>query len=187
MRIRRPLGGPVGAWPERPDVRSSYDRAVQLQQVVHRADQRPLLLHRPLTTPEELPEAAGVFDLSEDRLHNRLATRVHRPALQGPQLSRHPLTAGQPGGRSAPGRRRVPLGVLQPARRDVGVNLLGVQDAQRVVRTVARIRSTRRGRRRGVRVIAVTSGSRCPTSAAIGVTVWATITWAWPSTAAWAL
>jgi hypothetical protein len=61
---------PVG-WP------SPRYRSVQLQQVVHRAEQRPLVLHGPLPAPEKLLKLAGVFDLSEDRFHDRLATRVH--------------------------------------------------------------------------------------------------------------
>jgi hypothetical protein len=73
-RPQRTLGQcgtrPVG-WP------SPRYRSVQLQQVVHRAEQRPLVLHGPLPAPENLLKLAGVFDLSEDRFHDRLATRVH--------------------------------------------------------------------------------------------------------------
>ena len=51
-------------------------RRMQLENVVHRAEQGPLVLHRPLAAPEKLPEAPGMFDLPEDRLNALLSLSV---------------------------------------------------------------------------------------------------------------
>ena len=50
----------------------------QFQQVVDGADQRPFALHRGQAAPQELAEAARLFDLSEDRFHNALSRRIDR-------------------------------------------------------------------------------------------------------------
>ena len=47
-----------------------------------RAEQRPLVAHRRLSTPEKLPEAPGMFDLAEHWVDDRLAPSV---------LEHHPL------------------------------------------------------------------------------------------------
>ena len=137
-------------------------RRVQLQQVVHRADQRPLLPHRRPAAPEELAEAAGVFDLAEDRLDDRLPPRVHRAPGQGPQLPGHPFATGQVRGRAPARRGREPLAMLLPAGGDVGVDPPSLQRVHvRPPSNTPHPPAPAVGRCCSVRPIAVTCGSSC--------------------------
>src|SRR5271167_1301255 len=49
---------------------------MQLQNVVGKTDQRPLALDFSQAAQEELAKPAGLFDLAEDRLHDRFACRI---------------------------------------------------------------------------------------------------------------
>src|SRR5438874_9791794 len=49
---------------------------MQFEEIVTQADQRPFLLDPHESTPQELAKSAGVFDLSEHRFHDRLASCV---------------------------------------------------------------------------------------------------------------
>ena len=55
---------------------SRFHRFCKLQQVVCHADQAPFACHLRKSTQQELPEAASRFDLTEDRLGQRLAKSV---------------------------------------------------------------------------------------------------------------
>ena len=131
--------------------------------------QGPLVTHRRPAASQKLPEAPRVFDLAEDRLDDRLPSRVHRAPDQRPELPGHPLATGQARGRAPARRGREPLAMRLPAGRDVGVDPSSLQRVQ------VRPRSSSPhppapavGRCCRVRPIAVTCGSNCPTSAAIG-------------------
>lgn len=57
-----------------------YRAPVQLEQVVRQTDQFPFGLHFLQAAQRELPEAALLFDVPDDRFDNRLARPVDRPA-----------------------------------------------------------------------------------------------------------
>ena len=97
---------------------------VQLEQAVGAADQLPFRLGGLLTPPGEPADAVGVFDLSEDRLDDRLAPPLQAVVLGVGDLPVHPLHCGdvlrQRPVPSCPGR-----GVLlHVPRRDVAVGVL---------------------------------------------------------------
>lgn len=77
----------------------------QLEQVVARADQRPLGLDFREAAQEELAEAARPFDEAEDRFDDALAPGVERAAALGLQLPAHPV-AGREGLGDPAARRR---------------------------------------------------------------------------------
>src|SRR3990172_3948487 len=88
--------------------------SVQLQQVVDRADHRPLLFHPLQAASQKLSEATRVFDLPEDRLRENLAPRVGGTTTDRQQLPRHPLLGRKILGRPAPWRRWQRVAVLAP-------------------------------------------------------------------------
>src|SRR3954469_1784265 len=74
---------------EGPPVCRSGITAIQLQNVVRRAHERPFALDLVQAPQEELAESSGLLDLAKHRLDDRLAHRVHgRPDL-AVQLARH--------------------------------------------------------------------------------------------------
>jgi hypothetical protein len=77
--------------PEERSICRSQAEAIQLENVVRRAHQRPFPLHLLESTQQELPEAAGLLDLSNHRFHDPFAGGVDRGALFGEQLAGHPI------------------------------------------------------------------------------------------------
>ena len=77
----------------------------QLQQVVSRADERPLPLHLLQAPQQELPESPALLDLSEHRLRRLHPQGVALTAPFRPQLPPHPVPGRQSLGYSASGRR----------------------------------------------------------------------------------
>ena len=102
----------------------AYPRSEQLEDVMRGAHQRPFLPHLGPSASEELPEASGVFDLSEHRLHDHFAPAVHFPSSHRSKCARHPLPKRQPLGRPPARCRQKALPVLLPARGDIGLNPL---------------------------------------------------------------
>ena len=85
----------------------------QLAQVVDRDDEHPLGLHRLEPPGAGTAEPAGLLDLAEDGLHDRLAPFVVGAARLGPQLDGHPSPGRESGRDPAPGcRRRLPAMVV---------------------------------------------------------------------------
>ena len=64
---------------------------MQLQNVVGKTDQRPLALDFSQAAQEELAKPAGLFDLAEDRLHDRFPCRIDCPPRPGLKLALHAL------------------------------------------------------------------------------------------------
>jgi len=62
---------------------------VELQEVVGAADELPLRVGRWLASPHERADPAGVLDLAEDRLDDRLAPLVERASLRVRHLAVH--------------------------------------------------------------------------------------------------
>src|SRR5580693_811875 len=77
---------PSSAWAawvsgSRPKVESpppSPAEAIQLENVVRRADQRPFALYLLESAQQELPEATGLLDLANDRFDDASASRCTR-------------------------------------------------------------------------------------------------------------
>src|ERR1700692_2846693 len=65
--------------------------AIQLENVVRRAYQRPFALYLLESPQQELPEATGLLDLANDRFDDRFARRIDRRAGLGVQLAGHPV------------------------------------------------------------------------------------------------
>src|ERR1700730_17275136 len=63
--------------------------AIQLENVVRRAYQRPFALHLLESTQQELPEATGLLDLTNDRFDDRFACGIDSRARLGVQLAGH--------------------------------------------------------------------------------------------------
>src|SRR5271167_4156252 len=63
---------------------------MQLQNVVGETDQRPLAPNFNQAAQEELAKPAGLFDLAEDRLHDRFPCRVDYSSNLGLKLERPP-------------------------------------------------------------------------------------------------
>ena len=64
---------------------------MQLQNVVGETDQRPLALDFSQAAQEKLAKPAGLFDLAEDRLHNRFSCGIDGPPRLGLKLALHAL------------------------------------------------------------------------------------------------
>src|SRR3990172_7448041 len=62
----------------------------QLEDVMRGAHQRPFLPHLGPSASQELPEASGVFDLSEHRFHDDFAPAVHFLSGYRSKRARHP-------------------------------------------------------------------------------------------------
>jgi len=62
---------------------------MQFQNVVGETDQRPLALDFNQAAQEELAKPASLFDLAEDRLHDRFAGRIDGPPRSGLKLAFH--------------------------------------------------------------------------------------------------
>src|SRR5438552_4911850 len=65
--------------------------AKQLQQIVAERDELKLGPRRGQAAQQDAPEAATLLHLSEDRLDDRLAHLVQRPAFDARELVPHPL------------------------------------------------------------------------------------------------
>ncbi len=64
---------------------------MQLQNVVGETDQRPLAPNFSQAAQEELAKPAGLFDLAEDRLHDRFPCRIDYSSNLGLKLALHAL------------------------------------------------------------------------------------------------
>src|SRR5919197_3374240 len=67
----------------------SEAEAIELQDIVRRTHEGPLTLHLLEPPQKELPEAARVLDLSDDRLDDPFARRVDSRAGLRQQLASH--------------------------------------------------------------------------------------------------
>ena len=65
--------------------------AIQLENVVRRAHQRPFTLHLVESAQQELPEAAGLFDLANDRFDDPFPGGIDGGPGLRVQLAGHPL------------------------------------------------------------------------------------------------
>src|SRR4051812_36653179 len=97
----------------------SHAEAIQLENVVRRAHQRPFRLHLVEAAQEELSEAPRLLDLTKYRLDNSFARGIDRSADLRVQLARHAVDdrrgLGQPPARTWAGS----LAMLLLPRRDV--------------------------------------------------------------------
>src|SRR5438552_3236238 len=114
-------------------------RRPQLQDVVRRADQRPLVPHPLDPASQELPEPPRLLDLSEHRFHDNLAPTVGLPAAGGEELARHALAQRHTLSGSPP-RRRHTLTVLLPTRRDERLDPVLLQSPDVLLLPVPRVR-----------------------------------------------
>ena len=73
-------------------MRDSQAEAVQLENVVRGAHQRPLGLHLRVAAQQEPTKATRLFDLSEHWFDHRFAGRVHRGPGLGVELARPYVT-----------------------------------------------------------------------------------------------
>src|SRR5687767_5260751 len=71
----------------------SSTQAIQLQNVMGRADQRPFASHLLDPAQQELPEAAGLFDLPQHRFDYGFTSGIDRRPDLGEQLARHAVDA----------------------------------------------------------------------------------------------
>src|SRR6202790_1333627 len=113
--------------------------AIQLENVVRRAYQRPFALYLLESPKQELPEATGLLDLANDRFDDRFARRIDRRAGLGVQLAGHPVDdrRGLRQGAARTGSRPLAMGLLP--RRDVRIDGR-VRDRRQVrVRAIARV------------------------------------------------
>ena len=69
----------------------SLTEAIQLENIVRRAHQRPFPLHLLEPTQQELPETTGLLDLANHRFDDPFAGRVNRRAGLRVQLAGHPV------------------------------------------------------------------------------------------------
>jgi len=134
-----------------------------------------------------LPEAHGLLDVAEDRLHRGLPRLVASLASFGLELSSHAVFRGSGlGDASAGGHPRAPLGVLDLFRGNEGFDAPFFQDLEVGRAKVAGVESSLGW----LPVLARTCStmvSRCGLSAAWLVRSAATMMWVSASTAAWAL
>ena len=135
----RPAWARPRAHDPRPPSRLSAE-AIQLQDVVRRAHQRPFRLHLRQAPQQKGSEAARLLDLPDHRFDDRFAPGVDGRAGLREQLPSHPVDAR--GGRrqraARTGARAFAMFLF--ARRDVGVDP-GVRDrGQILVRAVAGVR-----------------------------------------------
>src|SRR5437899_1928112 len=117
----------------------SVAEAIQLQNVMRGAHERPFRLHVLEPTQEESPEAASLFNLSDDWFHHRLARRVDGRTGLRLELAVHPVNERRGLGQRPARTRARMLAMLLFARRDVGVDR-GLRDRGQVwIRAVARV------------------------------------------------
>src|SRR5215216_2844827 len=95
---------------------------IEFENVVRRADQRPFPLHLLESTQQELPEAASVLDLSDDRFHDSFARRIDRRAGLRVQLAGHPVNDRRALRQRSSRTRPWPLAMFLLPRRDVRVD-----------------------------------------------------------------
>src|SRR5919109_4515798 len=145
---RRPSRSSVSAMAaSRPTPRSraraasrSYAETIQLENVVGGAHQRPFSLHLLEPAQQELPEAARVLDLSDDRFDEAFARRVGGSAGLREQLPRHAVDDRRVGGQRTSRTRAWPLAMFLLPCRDVRVDGRGRDRGQALIRAIARVR-----------------------------------------------
>src|SRR4029450_13131488 len=115
-------------------------QAIQFEDVVRGAHQRPFALELRDAAQQELAKASRLLDLSQYRFDDRLASGVDRGARLRQELSRHPLDArgGLRQGPTRTGPRAFAVFLL--ARRDVRVDSSSGDRSQVLVRAVPRVR-----------------------------------------------
>src|SRR5437660_5923257 len=77
----------VSGWP-------SDAEAIQLENVVRRAHQRPFTLHLLESSQQELSEATGVFDLTDHWFDDPFARGIHGRTGLRVQFARHAVNDG---------------------------------------------------------------------------------------------
>src|ERR1700688_3329546 len=113
--------------------------AIQLENVVRRAYQRPFALYLLESPQQELPEATGLLDLANDRFDDRFARRIDRRARLGVQLAGHPVDDRRGLRQRAARTGPRPFAMSLLPRRDVRVDG-PVRDRRQVrVRAIARV------------------------------------------------
>src|ERR1700729_1194927 len=115
----------------------SPTEAIQLENVVRRADQRPFALYLFESPQQELPEATGLLDLTNHRFDDRFAPGINPRARLGVQLAGHPVDdrRGLRQGAVRTGPRPFAMALLP--RRDVRVDGPGRDPRQVRVRAIA--------------------------------------------------
>src|SRR6266540_2088451 len=113
---------------------------MQFEEIVTQADQRPFLLDPHESPPQELAKAAGVFDLSEHRFHDRLASRVDGVPPPRRELARHPVLGREPLGRAPARGDRRGLTVLPASGGDERLDPLRFQRLHVAFGPVTRVR-----------------------------------------------
>jgi hypothetical protein len=114
----------------------SFHRFCQLQQVMNRTDQTPFAADFLDTAQQELPEASGLFDLTEYGLDGLLAQPIATPARGACELRTHRCYASTPASPSTP-RGGVPMSL--PAGGHVRSDLVPGKDRQVTFGTISGI------------------------------------------------
>src|SRR5439155_24324887 len=76
---------------ERHSISPSQTEAIELENVVRRAHQRPFTLHLLESTQQELPETTSLLDLADHWFDDALARGIDRRAGLRVQLAGHPI------------------------------------------------------------------------------------------------
>src|ERR1700730_5077052 len=117
----------------------SPTEAIQLENVVRRADQRPFALYLLESPQQELPEATGLLDLTNHRFDDCFALGIDRRARLGVQLAGHPVDDRRGLRQRAARTGPRPFAMALLPRRDVRVDG-PVRDRRQVrVRAIARV------------------------------------------------
>src|ERR1700730_13876696 len=117
----------------------SPTEAIQLENVVRRADQGPFALDLLESPQQELPEATGLLDLTNHRFDDRFARGIDRRARLGVQLAGHPVDDRRGLRQRAARTGPRPFAMALLPRRDVRVDG-PVRDRRQVrVRAIARV------------------------------------------------
>src|SRR6266536_2807598 len=105
----------VSGWP-------SDAEAIQLENVVRRAHQRPFTLHLLESSQQELPEATGLFDLADHWFDDPFARGIHGRAGLRMQFAGHSIDDRGGLRQRSPGTGPRPIAMFLLPRRDVRVN-----------------------------------------------------------------
>lgn len=101
---------------------SSVTQAIELENVVRGAHERPFALDLVESPQQELPKSPRVFDLPDHRFDHRLPSGIDGGAVFRVQLARHPVDHTRRRRQRATRTRPRPLAMFLLARRDVRIN-----------------------------------------------------------------
>src|SRR5712692_8237049 len=116
----------MAAWtfrrPESESIGCSQAEAIELENVVGRAHERPFPLHLLEATQQELSEAARLLNLSNDRFDDSFAGGVDRRTRLRVQLAGHPVDDRRALRQRSPRTGSQALAMFLLPRRDVRVD-----------------------------------------------------------------